>query len=782
MPKMTIELACRRTALTAAAFLCALALVSCSPAQRSSQGGAQDGVTHLRVSSQVILPAVTRLGINLGEQDYYDSGQMVKNLLFRNPGFEGMSYRTIFHCVYGGPGRCLDTRQGIQFPTGFWDGGIYEILDGAAAGQRGTVTVAGPSGNGYAFALDGGVQVNGGDWISVAKAFTGGPTSGWWPRAQGGAQLEPERTDLPPGTPGHQALRMTALVPGSVAQINSYLDSSEGMTFVRLRGRYRLSFKAKALSGSRMLHVHVVRLVPGVARALNVDLPLTAGWAQYNQDFSASEGALPPAAIEVSFSITGGSMLLDDVSLEQTGGDPSNHTIFRDEVVQTLRELHPGVLRMMGSYEELGATIDNLLAPTGARVRSGYRTSYTPTEDISIGIPDFLDLCQAVGAEPWIAVPAAINRDEARKLAEYLSGPASTPGGALRAAAGHPEPWSSAFRTIHIELGNETWNSSYQGETIEDAAAYGRRANMIFTAFRAAAGADAARIDLAVGTQAYFPGRNPALLSAAAQANTIAIAPYLMLGVTQWDSDDQLFGPLLAQPEQMAREGILHATQASAGGRQLAVYEVNLHTTGGNAPESVLDRLTPSAAAGIAVTGHMLRMMRDFGVRDQMLFALPQYRFKRPDGTPVRLWGSVVEMGPTGRKRPQFLAESLANRVLRGDLVRVDIDGDNPTHDQPAGNDGVQLRNVHEIDAYAFQEGRSHGLVLFNYGLHQSRRISIEAPGLSAGSSALLTRLLSPSPSGNNETTTQVTIGQERLQGNDVVLPPCSMAVLEWNE
>ncbi len=234
-----------------------------------------------------------------------------------------------------------------------------------------------------------------------------------------------------------------------------------------------------------------------------------------------------------------------------------------------------------------------------------------------------------------------------------------------------------------------------------------------------------ARFDLVVGTHAYDPGRNAALLAAAPLANSLAIAPYLMRSVTEWANDDQLYGPLLAQPEQMSREGIVAAAAASAGGRQLAVYEVNLHTTGGDAPQAVLDRFTPSAAAGLAVAGHMLRMMRDHGVRDEMLFSLTQYQFGRSDGKTVRLWGSVVEMGANERKRPQFLAESLANRVLRGDLVRVDVTGENPTHDQPPGNDGVSLRNAHELDAYAFQDGKWHGLIVFNYGLHRARRIDI---------------------------------------------------------
>ena len=387
-----------------------------------------------------------------------------------------------------------------------------------------------------------------------------------------------------------------------------------------------------------------------------------------------------------------------------------------------------------------------------------------------------------MGAEPWIVAPTAMSKDEARKLAEYLAGGANTQGGALRIAGGHRQPWTESFRTIHVELGNETWNGIFKGETMDDAAAYGRRANQVFTAFRAAAGADAGRFDLAVGTQAVWAGRNFDLLAAAPQANSIAIAPYLMHSVTRWANDDELYGPLLAQPEQMSRDGIVQAAQASTGGRQLAVYEVNLHTTEGTATQAVLDRFTPSAAAGIAVTGHMLRMMRDHGVRDQMLFALPQFQFRRSDGTPVKLWGSVVEMGANGRMRPQFLVEAMANRAIRGDMMRVEIGGANPTHDQAEGNDGVQLKGVHEIDAYAFQDGNAHGLIVFNYGLHEARRISLDAPGIRSDGHVTLWRLISPGPGATNEGTPQVKLKEERFGGGELTLLPCTVAVLEWQE
>jgi hypothetical protein len=302
----------------------------------------------------------------------------------------------------------------------------------------------------------------------------------------------------------------------------------------------------------------------------------------------------------------------------------------------------------------------------------------------------------------------------------------------------------------------------------------------MFGDFRKAAGTEAGQFDLVVGAFTVVPDRNPSLLSAASQADSLAIAPYLMHSVTNWKTDDDLYGPLLAQPEQMSREGVVEATHLSVRGRQLAVYEVNLHTTEGTAPAPILDRFTPSAAAGIAVTGHMLRMMRDHGVRDEMLFSLPQFEFKRSDGTPVRLWGSVVEMG--GRWRPQLITEALANRVMTGDMVRVEVSGENPTRDQPEGNDGVRLKGVHELDAYAFHHGQNFGLILFNYGLHAARAVSLEGPGINSRSILKVYRLANSGPESSNETENRVTVKAEGITGNNLSLPPCSMTVLEWQE
>jgi hypothetical protein len=139
-------------------------------------------------------------------------------------------------------------------------------------------------------------------------------------------------------------------------------------------------------------------------------------------------------------------------------------------------------------------------------------------------------------------------------------------------------------------------------------------------------------------------------------------------------------------------------------------------------------------------------------------------------------------MGANGRMRPQFLVEAMANRAIRGNMMRVEVSGENPTHDQPEGNDGVQLRGVHEIDAYAFQEGKAHGLIVFNYGLHETRRISIEAPGIQSDGRVNLWRLISPGPGATNEETSQVKLKEERFGGGELRLSPCSVALLEWQE
>jgi hypothetical protein len=83
--------------------------------------------------------------------------------------------------------------------------------------------------------------------------------------------------------------------------------------------------------------------------------------------------------------------------------------------------------------------------------RPPYKGFWYPYATNGWGILDFLDFCEAAG---FLAVPA-FNLDEAPQdladFVEYVNGPADSPWGRRRAAAGHPAP----YRLRHLELGNE---------------------------------------------------------------------------------------------------------------------------------------------------------------------------------------------------------------------------------------------------------------------------------------------------------------------------------------
>lgn len=787
-----------RAALTLA--VCVTGTVACGVRGAGQPGSG--GLTHLRVTDEVIETAATRLGINLGEQNFYDSGQMLRNLVSRNPGFEGMTYRSVVHCDRAQE-PCTETMGGVAWPAGFWDGGQYAGMVRPAAGatdlyQSATAsgriaqslpTAAGyrveAAGNGTADRAAGDAGMEPGEWVRLSKDVAGDPAAGWWTSLHGGARLSAERQYLSPHTEGRQALRVEAALAGESAELTSYFDSTAGMRFLRFHGEYELRFRARPLVGAQSLGVTVGRA--GQPDFLRQQVLLRPGWQDYSLRFHAEDAGQAGTA-KLSFAIAGASLLLDDVSLAAVANPAAqNPTAFRDEVVETLRALHPGVLRLMAG-EQLGASMRQLLEPRMARERAGYSVWSTEATDVAVGVPEFLELCRAVGAEPWIVIPMGTDAQEAKLLAEYLAGEATSKGGAIRAAEGQAAPWTTVFAQMHLELGNEAWNAIFHGESMEDAGAYGAEARQVFAAFRRAAGAEAGRFDLVVNAQAgvqSLPEEQDArVIGASEVADTLAIAPYMMHTVDHAATDAELFDPLLAEPEYFATHGLLAQARQAAGAKRLAVYEVNLHSTEGAADQAALDRLTPSLASGLAVSDLMLRMKRDDQVRDAMVFSLPQYAFRRSDGKQVRLWGTVVDMGPTMRRRPLFVAEATVNAAMRGDMVRVVVSGANPAHSVPRGNDGVAMAAAHDLDAFGFRsrDGQRVHRVLIVYNLSRTAAHAVAVDGIAAGTTIRWSRVGDGDAAATNENSQTVRPENGFTTGASVPMPACSMTVLEWDE
>ena len=581
---------------------------------------------------------------------------------------------------------------------------------------------------------------------------------------------------------------MTALSGGQQARIQAFFDTSVAGPFVQLNGTFRLSFKAKGAGGSNALGVFLGRGAPANLVFVNQTVSLSSAWSTYTVDFAATESGTSRGSCQLVFSaINSSAVLLDDVSLLQVNGDPANPTAFRDPVVSALKQFRPGILRYW--VEDLGDSLDNEIAPPFARQRANYSSRDLVHQDLLYGLHEFLELCDLLDAEPWYIVPTTFSAQEMTNLLEYLGGPVSATYGAKRAARGRSAPWTDTFSTIHLEFGNEAWNNAdYYGATISNPQSYGARGSELFGLAKASPYYSAAKYELVLGSQAALPARSAAIHGASANHDSLAVAPYFGGNIDSFSTNEELFGPLFAEPELVSQTGYMRQTlnnmQASGRPVPLSVYEVNLHTTNGSISQTALDSFTPSVGAGIAVADHMLMMLRDLGIRNQCLHSLTVLAFARTDGKYVLLWSVVRDMGVTNRKRPQFLAVKLANETAAGDLVQTTLSGDNPTWNQPLVN-GIQYNNAHLIQSYAFAGAGRRSVIVFN--LDRSNALQVTFSGSNAPSgAATIKRLTAASITATNESAENVAVTTENAANFDpsqpLLLPPFSMTVVSSGE
>jgi hypothetical protein len=631
----------------------------------------------------------------------------------------------------------------------------------------------------------------------------GNPQAGWWVSASGGATFSADTADLSPETPGKQALSINAAASGQSAQVTSNFDSFNGRSFVQLNGTYTLTFRAKAVSGSNQINVSFGRFATpahGNVSYLNQNVTLTNQWQDYSYMFTAAEDGTYVGTAALTFSISGAQVYLDDVALTEPAA-ANNPTAFRNAVVDTLKTLQAGVLRFMDGGADFASTTANMIAVPFARLRAGYGEGQTEQDDISIGLHDFLVLCQAVGAEPWYTVPAGISPADMQNLIQYLAGGASTPYGAIRASLGQSAPWTSVFPTIHLELGNEMWNgAAFAGEAVANPVAYANIAAAAFAAARGSSSYNAGNFDLVMGSWAATPSWTSQELSNSSGYDSIDAAPYLFNSLNDYGSKEAIFGPMFAQPEQVDSSPtatgnyMYQQAQAAAAGSppaKLAVYEVNLSTTSGTAPQNVVNEVAAGLGAGIAVADHMLLMMRDLGITTQNMFALPEYingfgNSAVPNET-VPLWGSAIDMGgETNLKRPQYYGLQVANSAILPTMLATTVSGGNPTWTQPLStNDSIQLASAHYLQSFAFTNGTQNNVVVFNLSRNGSLPVTFSGVNAPSGN-VVISQLTSMNPTDNNEglfTNTPVVAGPTQSNVSNFnpakpySLPPYSMTV-----
>jgi alpha-L-arabinofuranosidase len=142
-----------------------------------------------------------------------------------------------------------------------------------------------------------------------------------------------------------------------------------------------------------------------------------------------------------------GHVWVDEVSLM-----PNDNVYgWRHDAVRAVKELHPAILRWGGSIVDPGKY--HWKGAIGDRdVRIPFRNEIWGRLDSNdVGIDEFCQLCEAVGATPLICVSLGDGAESAGDLVQYCNGDAGTPWGAKRAANGHPSP----YQVKYWQVGNE---------------------------------------------------------------------------------------------------------------------------------------------------------------------------------------------------------------------------------------------------------------------------------------------------------------------------------------
>src|SRR5436190_5017952 len=278
---------------------------------------------------------------------------------------------------------------------------------------------------------------------------------------------------LDPGEPLNTAiatslrLEVTQASAGHAAGIAN--DGYWGIP-VRPNSRYRASFYAKAAAGfTGPVAVSIQSEDGKTTYASGRIAAVTASWKAY--ELTLQTGSVTPTAKaryvlaverpgKIWFSLVS---LFPPTFKNQANG-------FRPDLLQMLVDMKPKFLRFPGgNYLEGDEIADRFpwkktLGPLADR--PGHMAPWTYRSTDGLGLYEFLLWAEDMGAEPVLAVYAGYSLkgayvkpgpdlepyiQDALDEIEYVTGPATSTWGSLRARAGHPAP----FKLTYVEVGNE---------------------------------------------------------------------------------------------------------------------------------------------------------------------------------------------------------------------------------------------------------------------------------------------------------------------------------------
>jgi len=179
-------------------------------------------------------------------------------------------------------------------------------------------------------------------------------------------------------------------------------------------------------------------------------------WQSYPLEFADL-----PDCDQVTLSITAkgkGSFRIGAVSLMPA----DNVKGWRADTLREVKKLGAPLLRWPGGNFVSGYNWRDGIDPDRDKRPPRANPAWKNIEHNDVGIHEFMELCEMIGAEPYIALNMGKGGiEEAAAEVQYILGSPDSPMGKLRVANGRREPWTEKFWAVGNEMYG-TWQLGYE--------------------------------------------------------------------------------------------------------------------------------------------------------------------------------------------------------------------------------------------------------------------------------------------------------------------------------
>jgi alpha-N-arabinofuranosidase len=179
-------------------------------------------------------------------------------------------------------------------------------------------------------------------------------------------------------------------------------------------------------------------------------------WQSYPLEFSGM-----PDCDQVTLSISArgtGSFRIGTISLMPA----DNVKGWRADTLEAVRQLGTPLLRWPGGNFVSGYNWRDGIDPNRDKRPPRANPAWKNVEHNDVGIHEFMDLCDLLEAEPYVALNMGKGAvEEAAAEVQYIVGSPDSPIGKLRAANGRREPWAAKYWAVGNEMYG-TWQLGYQ--------------------------------------------------------------------------------------------------------------------------------------------------------------------------------------------------------------------------------------------------------------------------------------------------------------------------------